>query len=49
MFGRKRKAIGFRFTVNRKGEPVVEVSSRQGQARVIESLNLNPVTVVVRR
>ena len=49
MKGRKKKAGDFKFTVNRKGEPVVTASTREGQARAIESLCSNPVTVILKR
>ncbi len=45
----KKKAGEFKFSLNRKGEPVITASSRQGQARVMASLCSNPVTVILKR
>jgi len=46
---RKKKAGDFKFSLNRKGEPIVIASTREGQARAIESLCSNPVTVILKR
>ncbi len=49
MGDRKKKAGEFKFSLNRKGQPVITASSRQGQARAMASLCSNPVTVVYRK
>ncbi|MFC2070351.1 hypothetical protein ACFLTB_04175 [Chloroflexota bacterium] len=49
MGDKKKKTGEFKFSLNRKGEPVVTASSRKGQARAIESICSNPVTVIIKR
>lgn len=49
MKDRKKKAGEFKFSLDRKGQPVITASSRQGQARVMASLCSNPVTVVYKK
>ncbi len=49
MGDRKKKAAEFQFSLDRKGQPVITASSRQGQARVMASLCSNPVTVIFKK
>ncbi len=49
MEDRKKKAGEFKFSLDRKGQPVIIASSREGQARAIASLCSNPVTVIYKK
>ena len=49
MGDRKKNAGGFKFSLNRKGEPIVTVTSKKDQARAMASICSNPVTVVLKR
>ncbi len=49
MGDRKKKAGEFKFSLDRKGQPVITASSREGQTRAMASLCSNPVTVILKK
>ena len=49
MGDRTVKSGEFTFSLNRKGQPVITASSRKAQARAIESICSNPVTVILKK